>query len=319
MSAVAHRLANWSGRLPAPLRSVLRRSGVQYLASYLLRYRAAHAPDRFAGTLPDLAERYRSAAAGEREALLRRFDAVVESLVLPNGVAKTTYRRRQNGALAAFLDRPERPPVASPLRVLDLPSSTGAASLDNLALLRTRYDVRAYVLADLCQDVYLDPAAGCVYDAEGRLLQVRTRGGFFSIHRLFSGGDAYPALARVALLPLSLRARILRRRHARSTVRGLVPIPLVHPEVQELARRGEMSVRGMDVFAMDAEDEFDLVLSFNLLQRTYFPPERIELGTRNLARALAEGGFLLTGNTESFGIAQKRGGRLEWLHRVGEW
>lgn len=319
MSAVAHRIAHWSRLLPGPVRAVLRRSGAQYLAGYLLRYSHVHAPGRFAGTLPDLAERYRSAGPGEREALLARFDAIIESLVLPNGVAKTTYRRRQNAALAAFLERPERPADGSPLRVLDLPSSSGVASMDNLALLRTRYDVRQYVLADLCQEVYLDPEAGCVYDAGGRLLQVRTQGGYFSIYRLFSGGDAYSALTRVALLPFSLRARRLRRRHARPHVNGLVPIPLVHPQVQELARRGEVSVRSMDVFAMDAENEFDLVLSFNLLQRSYFPPEQIALGTASLARALAEGGFLLTGNTESFGIAQKHEGRLEWLHREGEW
>ncbi|HEX6749979.1 MAG TPA: class I SAM-dependent methyltransferase [Longimicrobium sp.] len=319
MPVLARRIASWSTLLPAPVRTGLRRSGVQYVASYLARYRQVHAPDRFAGTLVGLAERYAAAGPAEREALLRRFDAVLDSLVLPNGVAKTTYRRRQNAALAAFLERPERPPDGSPLRVLDLPSSSGASSLDTLALLRTRYPIGAYVLGDLCQEVYLDPETGCVYDAAGRLLQVRTPGGFFSLYRSFSGGDAYSPLTRAALLPLALRARRLRRRHALAPGRGLVPLPLVHPGVQELARGGQVTIRDMDVFALDAEGEFDLAISFNLLQRSYFPPERIALGTRSLARALADGGFLLTGNSESFGIARKRGGRLEWLHREGEW
>lgn len=318
MSAAAQRIASWSGLLPAPLRVGLRRSGVQYLAGYLARYRQVHAADRFAGTLPALAQRYALADPAGRDELMRRFDAVLDSLVLPNGVRKTTYPRRQSGALAAFLARPERPPDGAPLRVLDLPSSSGAASLDTLRLLRARFRVDMYVLADLCQEVWLDDAAGCVYDGEGRLLQVRTRSGFFSIHRSFSGGDAYSALTRVALLPFALRARRLARTHPRPA-RELVPIPLVHPEVQEMAGRGEVRVRSMDVFAMDVREEFDLVVSFNLLQRSYFTVDEIEAGTRSLTRAVVDGGFLLTGNSESFGIARKVDGRLCWLHREGDW
>src|SRR5207244_3122655 len=100
----------------------------------------------------------------ERERLLRQFDAILDSLVLPNGVKKTSFARRLDAALTAFLARPERPPNGSSIRVLDLPSSSGVASLDSRALLASAYDIAEYVLADRYQVVYLDPNSSCVYD-----------------------------------------------------------------------------------------------------------------------------------------------------------
>ena len=41
---------------------------------------------------------------------------------------------------------------------------------------------------------------------------------------------------------------------------------------------------------------YDLILSFNLLQRSYYPPDIIEAGVQNLAASLCEGGLLIIGN-----------------------
>jgi chemotaxis methyl-accepting protein methylase len=65
----------------------------------------------------------------------------------------------------------------------------------------------------------------------------------------------------------------------------------------------------MDVF-QPISGSYDLILSFNLLQESYFPRETIEAGISNLAASLNEGGLLIMGNTESFLALQKKGGSL---------
>ena len=60
------------------------------------------------------------------------------------------------------------------------------------------------------------------------------------------------------------------------------------------------------------QHRYDLILSFNLLQRSYCPPDIIEAGVRNLAASLCEGGLLIIGNEwESLRAAFKKpDGRL---------
>ena len=84
-------------------------------------------------------------------------------------------------------------------------------------------------------------------------------------------------------------------------------------------KTGRFTAREMDVFRMEDAGEFDLVVSFNLLQRSYFTEPEIERGLQSLTGAMAEGGFLLWGNTESFGIARKTEGRLQTLQQDGNW
>ena len=55
------------------------------------------------------------------------------------------------------------------------------------------------------------------------------------------------------------------------------------------------------------EDQFDLILSFNLLQKNYFPDRQIAQGVRNLGRCLNEGGVLVLGDTTTFTVYRKLG------------
>ena len=171
MAMLTDRLTAAWNALPAPSRSVLRRSGIPYVGSYLASYRARYGPERFAGTLPALVDEYHRSTGPAREVLAWRFHDVLDSLVLPNGVRKTTWPRRHQHAVEAFLARADRPPDGTPLRVLDLPCSSGAASRDTRALLERCYGIRTWVLADLCMEVRLDADRGCVYDAAGELLR----------------------------------------------------------------------------------------------------------------------------------------------------
>lgn len=319
MATLTDRLTAAWNALPAPSRSALRRSGIPYVGSYLASYRARYGPDRFAGSLPALVDEYHRSAGPARDVLAWRFHDVLDSLVLPNGVRKTTWPRRHQHAVEAFLARADRPPDGTALRVLDLPCSSGAASLDTRALLERCYGIRAWVLADLCMEVRLDADRGCVYDAAGELLQVRTRRGFFAVHRPHAGGDAFSTLSALALLPFTVRSAYLRRRHRLRPEQPLVPLRLLHPDVEAEVKTGRFTAREMDVFRLDGAGEFDLVFSFNLLQRSYFTEPEIEQGLRSVTGVMAEGGFLLWGNTESFGIARKLDGRLQTLQQDGNW
>jgi len=307
-------------KLPKPLRATLRKSGIPYAVSFWNRYNDRHAPHTFAGTLAKLHEEYPKVPRDAQRALADRFDAALDSLVLPNGVRKTTYARRANAALARFLSEP-RWRIATPeVRVLDLPSSSGRASLDCYDLLAQHYNVGQYVLSDVCFEVYYDPDRDCVFDHAGNLLQVRHNANrYISVYQPYTSGHEYGPLARLLLLPHEVLSRLARRSHPYLQAKTLVPLRLVHPEADRRIAEGTFSLKRCDVFALEFREEFDLVLSFNLLQRDYFLPDRIQMGLQNLTNALTEGGYLLTGNSDAFGIAQKRDGKLEMLCQTGAW
>jgi hypothetical protein len=152
-----------------------------------------------------------------------------------------------------------------------------------------------------------------VFDEAGNLLQVGLGRQFFSIYRAHVCGDIYTWLTRVLLLPLDLYASYLKKRYPYTESAENRRIRVVHPDVE--ARVSDvLQLAKMDVFE-GFNGPYDLILSFNLLQRTYFPPERIALGVENLGRALAEGGLMMIGNTESFVVLRKRGGQLLSLLR----
>ncbi len=66
------------------------------------------------------------------------------------------------------------------------------------------------------------------------------------------------------------------------------------------------------------DEKFDVIFSFNLLQKNYFPEELIQIGIENLNNALSEGGLLIMGNTESFSVSYKTKGRLHIKQKEGE-
>jgi hypothetical protein len=292
---------------PSRVRRALKRTGLPYAASFIARYAQRHSCDRFAGSLPELQATYAHNREA-RAALLKRFDAIMDSLVMPNGVTKTTYAQRQDQSLIRILDH-DGCKLNTPIRVLDVPSSAGTASLNMYAILCQRYQVVSYVLGDLYVDVVCDPKRRCVFDSQGTLLQVGFDRRFFSTHRAHASGDVNTWLTRLLLIPHDICSWYLKKRYPFAESDSNVRTRLIHPEIQALAADGTVSIEKVNVFETVA-GTFDVILSFNLLQRNYFPPERIALGTQNLGRALSEGGLLVLGNTESFLAYRKVQGEL---------
>ncbi len=301
---------------PTDVRRVLQRTGIPYVVGFVARYRRAHALANFAGSLLEVKADYPSAPAERRAALSARFDAIVDRLVMPNGVTKTTYFRRQEEVLAKVLAHEECALSRGAVRVLDVPSSAGTGSLRSYAMIRERYPIASYVLGDLCFEIVYDPRRGCVFDEQGNLLQVVSRKGFFAVYRAHTAGDVYTWVTRFLLLPLDLYAAYLKERYPYGESEEHVRIRVVHPEVEALVSDGVLRLAKMDVFD-GIDGTYDLILSFNLLQRNYFPPERIALGVQNLGRALEENGLLVIGDTESFVALRKRAGQLVPVVREG--
>jgi hypothetical protein len=300
--------------VPGPVRRMAWKSGIGYAANYLTTYRQFHRSDRFVGNLPRLQETW---AREPGEAAL--IEALFDSIILPNGVRKTTSPGRQLNTLKQFLSRPERPAEGAKLRVLDLPCSNGVGSIDSRSLLSVHYGIDAYVLADLYLELKYDRKRDAVYTSEGELLQVQGSKYFFSIPRAHTSGITHTRLSDLLLWPIAVRAAWLKRKYAVTHLENLETIRLLHPETERCVANGMFTVQNADVFSLPWREEFDLVLSFNLLQRNYFPATQIAKGRENLCQALKEGGYLVTGNTESFGVLRKVKGALVTQYQQGEW
>ena len=91
-----------------------------------------------------------------------------------------------------------------------------------------------------------------------------------------------------------------------NTYRRLV---IVHPEVERILGEGVCRLAEMDIFE-PIPGRYDLILSFNLLQPSYFPAAKIDAGVRNLALSLCEGGLLIIGNDWEI---LPRSAKGEWL------
>jgi hypothetical protein len=294
---------------PKGARRALQRTGIPYVIGLMARYRRAHSSAHFAGSLLELKAGRPDRRAEGRAAILARFDAIVDRLVLPNGVSKTTYLGRHEEMLTKVLAHPKCALNSAGVRVLDLPSSAGTGSLRSYALVAERYPVASYVLGDLSFEIVYDPRRRCVFDDQGNLLQVGAGKRFHAVYRVHRSGEVYTWLTALLLLPLDLHAARLKRRYRYTESPDNVRIRVLHPDVEALVSAGRMRPARMDVFG-PIEGTYDLILSFNLLQRNYFPADRIALGVENLGRALEEDGLLVIGNTESFAALRKRDGRL---------
>ena len=295
---------------------VLKSTGVPYVLSYIASYDERHGLGNFAGNLVSLNASYVSSSAEQRERLALRFDRIMDTLVMKNGVTKKTYPMRQDPILTQVLADTNCRFQKFAITVLEVPSSTGIASLANFATLSQSYRIRTYVLGDLFFHLYYDTDRECVFDDEFNLLQVKLKNRFFSIYRAERSGDAYSHLTAVLLFPFELASRHLRKKYAYSTTSNNVPILVLHPDVEARVRTGDLTVRKMDVFH-DIGDRYDLILCFNLLVRDYFPPDQIAKGMENLRNALHDEGFLIMGDGSSFSVAQKIEGRLEVVKHIG--
>jgi len=284
--------------------------------SYIRTYDETHDIGNFAGSLVVVHQQYSRSSADQKERHAKQFDKIMDCLVMVNGVQKTTHPLRQHSILAKVLADEQCRPQKSAITVLDVPSSTGVAALDSIAMLSQSYIIRAYVLGDLCFHINYDTGRECVFDEDFNLLQVKVEKRFFSIHRGHKWGDVYTPLARVLLFPHDVIAWYLKRKYVYSTKSHTVPIHLIHPEVNARLRRGDFRLSRMDVFN-GIGGHYDLILSFNFLQRNYFPGEQIARGLQNLTNALNEQGFLIVGNDENFSVAQKREGNLVVIKEEG--
>ncbi len=302
-----YKATNWTG-VPAALR-------------FAANYRFLHAAERFAGELPELLEKYPRADPNERLDIKRQFDAIAEAIVLPNGVRKTTYADRQEAMLKEIFADPACALPDRALGILDIPASTGASSLGARALIEKHRPIGRYVLADLAFHLLYDRVRGCVFDATGALLQVKRGRSFESVYLPNVTGAGFTAVTRAALAPLTWRGRQLRARYLAADALRLERIPLLHPDVLAPTEAGSFIVQEMDVFAPVA-GPFDVILSFNLLQRNYFSEAAIARGTANLGDALAEDGLLVLGSPDEdrlnpHRVYRKRTGRLELVRSRG--
>lgn len=295
------------GRLPDGVRQTMARTGLPYAASFIARYAEKHRMGNFAGNLAALKLAYSETSPEARAELSRQFDSVTDALVMPNSVKKTTYANRLTQTLSTVLSAIPLP--SSEIRVLDLPASTGIASLESLSLLQERYRVISYVLGDKYHGVLYDTRRGCIFDRQGHLLQVAFRKYYFAIYRGHVCGDQHTFLSTCLLFPHGLAAWYLRKRYRFEPGIDYRPLLVVHPEVEKLLGHSVMQLQEMDVF-QPIPGRYELILSFNLLQRNYFPPDLVEAGINNLASSLSEGGVLVMGNTESFLALQKQNGQL---------
>ncbi len=294
----------------------LRPTGIPYFLSYIANYQKEHHLSNFAGNLLQVKEEYLRSTGEKKEHLSNQFHSIMDSLILKNGVKKTTYPMRQNTIVARVLQENSCKVEKENLSVLDLPASGGTASLDSYDQFSKYYAIREYVLGDLNFKIHYDARRGCVYDEEGDLLQVRLKKQFFSIYQPQRLGDRCNRITKGLLLPLTVMSRHLKKRYGEASSNH-DEILLLHPDVEKKLRSGIFSIQKMDVFKK-IRGNYDIVISFNLLQRNYFPRHLIQLGTENLKRVINEGGLLIMGNTESFAAFKKRNGELSLMAKEGD-
>jgi hypothetical protein len=289
---------------------------LRYVASRAPHYSEFHRIANFAGNLEALKVAYANGSPEKRNDLLRQFNSIVDQLTMPNGVTKTTYADRLEPSLSAVLSAIQL--THSEIRVLDLPASTGAASLRSLAQLQERYRVTSYVLGDMYHTILYDPRRRCVFDEQGNLIQVAFTRLFFSLYRVGVSGNRYHLLTAALAFPHRLIAWYLRKHYPFRPDTLHRRLLVVHPEVEQLLGQRLFSLQEMDVFR-PLPGRYDLILSFHLLHRNYFPPDAVTNGVKNLAASLSEGGLLIVGNTESTVALQKRDHSLTFRLREGNW
>jgi hypothetical protein len=311
MLAMWRRLEGW---FPDTVREALARTGFPDLVELVSRYREQHRIANFAANLEKLKLDHSAAADAEAVVQLsRRYSSILDALVLPNGVSKSTWANRLGRSLSAVLSAVALP--SAEIRVLDVPSSAGLASLQCLAIVQQRYRVTSYVLGDKYHELLYDPRRRCVFDGQGNLLQVAFRKYYFSPYRGRVDGNVRTIL-KCFRFPHRLATGYLRRRYRFRPDFEYRRLLVVHPEVERLLDQRIFQLREMDVF-QPIPGRYDLILSFNLLHRNYFPAETIRAGVDNLAASLSEGGLLVLGNTDSFLALQKQNGSMVERLREG--
>ena len=143
-------------------------------------------------------------------------------------------------------------------------------------------------------------------------LQVGFKHVFFSVHRV--GVSTF-------LTKLAFPHRVIAWYRKRFRFDPDAPhkrLRVVHPAVEQLFGQSAFRLQEIDVF-QPIPDQYELILSFNLLSQYYFTSDAISVGVRNLAASLTEGGFLILGNWQSVAAFQKSEGSLIVRFRQGNW
>lgn len=322
MQTLIKRLQHIWRQLPLSLRQrlyakIFKLGGLPYSLSYLANFYEGHNHARFAGNLLALKEEYWQSTKDTQELLSQRFIEIVDNLVLKNGVTKTTHFGRQKAVLSTIFGGGKPMFESKTIRVLDVPSSIGVASLETYDFLSQQYKISSYVLGDICFELLYDKDRECVFDDVGNLLQVRRYDRFFGLYRPHASGAFYNVFASGLLAPLAFKTWLTKRRFPFIPGSRNVPILILHPEVENRIRQGVFRQQKLDVFSQ-VEGEFDLILSFNLLQKNYFSQDQINTATDNLKKALSENGLLVVGNDKLFCVSKKIGQNLILLERNGD-
>jgi hypothetical protein len=286
---------------------MLQPRGLHHFFNYLANYRWIHRREHFAASLLPLQEEYWRADEHTRGELSHRFVHIVEGLVFKNGVKKTTSFARQSAILSRVL--PTLTLNRDRIKVLDLPSSIGVASLATYDLLSARWPITSYVLGDLFFEIIYDEKRDCIFDDSGNLLQLGRWNGFFSVYRPGFSTRRFRALPALILWPLHLRSWFARQTYRFIPSDPGISILLVHPEVERRINEGVFQLRRTDILSA-IEGQYDLILSFNLLVTRYFPSDLIAIGRANLSKALSEGGTLIIGDDDTYSVFQKIDGQL---------
>lgn len=235
--------------------------------------------------------------------------AICHSLILPNGVRKTTAPSR-NSIVVERLVRSCVLELPSSVRVLDVGASIGLDAKATCDALQRATHVSEYVLGDLYTKVLYDRERGLVYDEDGQLLQVRRGGGFVSIY--FSYNYFWQRLTN---MPKRVRPALLRRRYPFDPARPVAEAALVHPSLRIGEPASPFRLRRLDVFEPLRDEWFDLIVCMHLLVPRYFDDATRRRGVAALASMLRPGATLLVGATESFDLVRRpaRGGTLDTL------
>lgn len=301
-------------RCPDGLRRLFARSGIPYALSYISNYRKLHGIENFAGNLEKLNAAYHQGSDSVKAEINERFDRIVDGLVMSNGVKKTTYSDRLSHIVSEVLNTVRLP--QQDLRVLDLPSSAGAASLQIVGFLQEDYRISSYILGDLYHSVLYDVRRRCIFDEQGNLLQIAFRKVYFGVFKGHESGDQYTFLSMLLLSPHSFAAWCFQKLYGFDSDANYSRLLVIHPEVERRLSLGMYRLEVMDIFR-SIPGSYEVILSFNLLQRNYFSTDIIAVGIANLSASLVEGGLLVLGDTDSFWAMQKQNGSMITRLRKG--
>jgi len=211
-------------------------------------------------------------------------EAVLERLVMANGVVKTTRFDR-------FADLDQRTLAlftgwTGPLRVHDVAVSSGTTALRLYLRLREKFESVDLSISDKFARFHLSPGwINAVYDCEGKL-----------IHGYVFGVYADPRISWVFPLSRILFHWLRRRRPTQPAVTDAVLV--YDTSVLQALDAGKIKEVSYDILRGAPLGSFDLVRAMNILHTGYFDRARLRTALDHIAATMNEGGVLLVGRSD---------------------